>query len=174
MDIQAQHREPAQRGVSPSGVEVIIGLDHTGIVVPDLESAIAFYTRAFGAEVVSREADTDVDATAIGLPGENVRLRGAILRTHNTLLELHQYLAPTGTATRRVCDTGLGHIAFAVTDIDQAYTWLRQEGIRFNTEPRTITTGALTGRRWVYGTDPWGVVIELCQHPAIQEGTLHG
>lgn len=143
----------------------VIGLDHAGIVVPDLEAAIEFYSRAFGAEVVSREADTDVDPVAIGLPGETVRLRGALLRSGSTTLELHEYLSPRGDAPRRICDVGIGHIAFAVTDIDAAHARLRREGVTFNSSPRTIDSGALAGRRWVYGRDPWGVVLELCQHP---------
>ncbi len=143
---------------------MVFDFDHTGIVVPDLEAAIAFYQRAFGAEVQTREADTDVDSDAIGLPGQRVRLRGALLRLGSSTVELHQYLEPTGTGRRRVCDTGIGHIALSVTDIDVAYAFLLQEGMEFNTEPQTISAGALAGRRWVYGRDPWGVVVELCQH----------
>lgn len=149
----------------------VVGLDHVGIVVPDLEQAIEFYVRAFGAEVVSREADTDVDDVAIGLPDEQVRLRGAILRSGASQIELHQYLAPTGVSERRVCDQGIGHIAFCVSDIDAAYARLTNEGVVFNSDPNTITSGALEGRRWVYGRDPWGVVIELCQHPNRQNPT---
>ncbi|MFB9186663.1 VOC family protein [Dactylosporangium sucinum] len=144
-------------------VHDIEGLDHTGMVVPDLEAAVAFYERAFGAAVVVREADTDVDATAIGLPGETVRLRGAILRCGSGLLELHEYLTPRGTAGRRVCDEGIGHVAFRTSDIDAAYARLGALGVRFNSPPNTITSGTLAGRRWVYGRDPWGVVVELCQ-----------
>lgn len=172
---RASGNQPAAKPAAAlRGTDLIIGLDHTGIVVPDLEAAIEFYTRAFGAEVVSREADTDVDPDAIGLPGEQVRLRGALLRTNGALLELHQYLQPTGTAARRVCDIGLGHVAFAVTDIDAAYEHLQREGMRFNTAPQTITSGVLAGRRWVYGQDPWGVVVELCQHPTDRKGDFHG
>lgn len=143
----------------------ILGVDHTGIVVPDLDQAVAFYQRAFGAVVVSRETDTDVDATAIGLPGEQVRLRGALMRSGQTVLELHEYLTPRGAAERRVCDQGIGHIAFATTDIDAAYARLSTAGVTFHSSPNTIVSGSLSGRRWVYGRDPWGVVIELCQHP---------
>lgn len=141
-----------------------IGLDHTGIVVPDLEAAIDFYVHAFRCQVVGREADTDVDSVAIGLPGERVRLRGAFLRTGGNVLEFHEYLNPGGSGARRPCDTGIGHIAFAVSNIDAAYDALRTV-VRFNSAPCTIDYGTLAGRRWVYGRDPWGVVIELCQHP---------
>ena len=140
-------------------------LDHTGLVVPDLDAAVAFYVSAFDMTVVSRESDTDVPSTAIGLPGELVRLRGAILRAGTTHLELHQYLTPVGTGQRRACDTGFGHIAFAVPNIDEACRFLIARGVAFNTEPQVITTGDLAGRRWVYGQDPWGNVIELGQNP---------
>jgi catechol 2,3-dioxygenase-like lactoylglutathione lyase family enzyme len=143
----------------------IVGFDHAGIVVPDLESAIDFYARAFGATVVGREADTDVDPDAIGLPGSTVRLRGALLRIGNTFLELHEFLTPTGRGNRRVSDTGIGHIAIAVSDIDAAHRRLQDEGMTFNTAPNTITEGFYAGRRWAYGQDPWGIVVELCQHP---------
>ena len=145
-------------------------IEHTGIVVPDLEAAVRFYTIAFGLEVVSREADTDVDPDAIGLPGETVRLRGAILDAGNSRLEIHEYLTPTGTATRRVSDQGIGHFCFAVEDIHVAYDYLRELGVEFNTEPNLITDGALAGRWWVYGKDPWGVVIELAQSPEKESG----
>jgi len=146
-------------------------LDHTGLVVPDLDAAVAFYKAAFGMTVVSRESDTDVPSSAIGLPGEHVRLRGAILRAGATHLELHQYLSPVGKGERRVCDTGFGHIAFAVADIDAAYRFLTDQGVTFNTEPQLIATGGLAGRRWVYGQDPWGNVIELGQNPTKESRT---
>lgn len=150
----------------------IVGLDHTGVVVTDLEAAIDFYTEVFGAQLVGREADTEVDPETIGLPGEEVRLRGALLRCGRGLLELHEYLTPRGHESRRPCDVGIGHIAFAVEDIDAVYERLREAGISFNTSPREIETGFYAGRRWVYGRDPWGVVIELCQHP--RGGKGHG
>lgn len=140
-------------------------IEHTGIVVPDLDAAVRFYTIAFGMGVLSREADTEVDSDAIGLPGEAVRLRGAILDGGTSYLELHQYLTPTGVAPRRVSDQGIGHLCFAVADIDEAYDYLRGLGVEFNTTPKLIAEGELAGRWWVYGKDPWGVVIELAQNP---------
>ncbi|WP_019435818.1 VOC family protein [Streptomyces sp. AA0539] len=142
----------------------ILGLDHTGIVVPELESAVSFYVRVFGAEVVDREPETDVNATALGLSGERVRLRGAFLRVGEGLLELHEYLTPRGRATRRTCDTGIGHVAFSVKDIDAACAHLERAGVQFESAPITVVSGARAGRRWVYGRDPWGVTVELCQH----------
>ncbi|MCA4132536.1 VOC family protein [Arthrobacter sp. M4] len=139
--------------------------DHVGLVVPDLVEAVDFYTAAFGFSVDSWEADTDVNPDAIGLPGEQVRLRGAILNGGNARLELHQYLHPTGTAPRRVSDQGIGHFAFSVADIHESHQYLAGLGVSWNTEPNFIADGDLAGRWWVYGKDPWGNVIELGQNP---------
>jgi lactoylglutathione lyase/glyoxylase I family protein len=149
----------------PSGPRPNFLLDHTGIVVPDLDAAVRFYVNAFGMTVLSRESDTDVDSAAIGIPGQPVRLRGAILKAGRTNLELHEYLTPRGIGSRNVFDEGIGHIAFAVTEIRAAYDYLRALGVTFNTEPNLITDGALAGRWWVYGKDPWGNVLELGQDP---------
>jgi lactoylglutathione lyase/glyoxylase I family protein len=140
-------------------------IEHIGIVVPDLEAAVAFYVDVFGMSVMTREADTDVDSVAIGLPGEAVRLRGAILDAGNAQFEIHEYLTPRGTAPRRVSDEGIGHFCFAVDDIHVAYDYLTSKGVAFNSTPNHIESGALAGRRWVYGKDPWGNVIELAQKP---------
>jgi lactoylglutathione lyase/glyoxylase I family protein len=139
-----------------------------GIVVPDLDSAVRFYVNAFGLTIASREADTDVDPDAIGLPGEKVRLRGAILRAGGASLEIHEYLTPRGRAPRRVSDLGIGHVCFSVADIHAAYDYLSGLGVEFNAEPRLITDGGLAGRWWVYGRDPWGVVLELAQNPELE------
>lgn len=141
-------------------------LDHVGIVVDDLDEAVEWYCKHFACRVAWREAATDVDDIAIGLPHEHVRLRGAVLQAGDRVfLELHQYLVPTGTGNRRVCDTGIGHLAFFTDDIQGDYRRLLDAGMRFYGAPREITTGGLTGHWWVYGEDPWGNVVQLCHHP---------
>ncbi len=140
-------------------------LDHVGIVVPDLDAAVEWYTTHFSLQVAWREADTDVNDVAIGLPGEAVRLRGAVLYAGGAYLELHQYLSPVGCASRRVSDLGIGHLAFFSHDIWADFERLTAAGVTFCSEPRLIDSGGLTGHWWVYGEDPWGNVIQLCHHP---------
>jgi catechol 2,3-dioxygenase-like lactoylglutathione lyase family enzyme len=140
-------------------------LDHAGIVVPDLDAAVEWYTTHFGLQTAWREADTDVDDVAIGLPGERVRLRGAILFAEGAYLELHEYLLPVGTTSRRVCDLGIGHIAFFSDSILTDFERLKDAGVEFYSKPRLIDRGGLAGHWWVYGEDPWGNVIQLCSHP---------
>jgi lactoylglutathione lyase/glyoxylase I family protein len=140
-------------------------LDHVGIVVPDLDAAVAWYTKNCDCEVSWLEAETDVDDVAIGLPGETVRLRGAVLYAGGAFIELHEYLEPTGSTSRRVCDTGIGHFAFYSDDIHSDFERLAAAGVRFYGEPKRIEDGGLIDHWWVYGEDPWGNVIQLCHHP---------
>lgn len=151
----------------------MLRLDHAGIVVADLDAAVAWYCEHFECRLVWSEAATDVDDVAIGLPGERVRLRGAILQTGDAFLELHEYLAPTGRTSRRVCDLGIGHVAFFSDDIVGDYERLRASGMRFYAAPRLIEKGGLAGHWWAYGEDPWGNVVQLCHHPDPPEEFLH-
>jgi catechol 2,3-dioxygenase-like lactoylglutathione lyase family enzyme len=141
--------------------------DHLGIVVADIEQAEAWYCEALDCKVVLREPATDVDAALIGLPGEKVRLRGVLLETGGTRIELHQYLSPVGNGGRRVCDLGLGHIAFRSTAIEEDVERLVQLGVKSNGVPKLITKGPYRGRKWWYGVDPFGIVIELFEDPEV-------
>ena len=152
----------------------MLRLDHAGVVVPDLDAAIDWYCENFDCRVAWREAPTDVDDAAIGLPGEHVRLRGAVLWAGGAYLELHEYLSPTGSAPRRVCDTGIGHIAFFSDDIRGDFGRLTARGMRFYGEPRRIASGGLTDHWWAYGEDPWGNVVQLCHHPQPDERVVAG
>lgn len=142
-------------------------IDHVGIVVPELEPAIEWYTGAFGWSVRWREPETDVSDVLIGLPGQVVRLRGAMLDAGGVGVELHEYLYPTGAGGRRVCDRGLGHLAVESVRIEDDWQELGGQGVRWNGPPAVIGAGPLVGRRWVYGIDPFGIVVELCQHPEV-------
>ncbi|WP_198041329.1 VOC family protein [Micromonospora chokoriensis] len=144
-------------------------LHHVAITVPDLDAAIDWYTETLGFTVNRREAETDVDAAAINLPGEDVRLRGVELSTGSdghSFLELHQFISPTGSVDRRVCDTGISHFALLVDDIHAEYERLSALGVRFSTAPQYIGAGGLAGDWWVYFVDPWGNQLQLVSQPA--------
>ncbi len=143
----------------------MLALDHVGLVVDDLDAAVTWYVANFGLRVAWRETDTDVDPEAIGLPGQRVRLRGALLDTGSAYLELHEYLSPRGYGSRQAFQTGYGHVAFFAVDIHATVARLTEAGMHFNGPPRHITSGGLAGFWWVYGQDPWGNVIEICNHP---------
>src|SRR5579884_1685942 len=139
-------------------------LDHVAITVPDLDAALAWYSDTFGFPVAWREAWTDANAGALGLPGESVRLRGAGLDAGGVFIELHE-IPPGVPLTRSLAHNGISHFALRTSDISEAYKRLSAAGIVFRSEPQLIDGGGLDGERWVYAEDPWGVTWHLCQHP---------
>lgn len=145
----------------------MLDLHHVAVTVPDLDSAIEWYTRVLGLTVARREAETDVDSAAIGLPGERVRLKGvelAITPGARPVLELHQFVMPRGCGARRICDTGISHFAFYTDDIQAEYARLLALGVSFNSPPQYIAAGGLAGDWWAYFTDPWGNALHLVAH----------
>jgi lactoylglutathione lyase/glyoxylase I family protein len=147
----------------------MLNLHHVAITVPDLDAAIDWYTNVLGLRVSRREAETDVNPAAIGLPGEKVRLKGAELAVNGgggPFVELHEFISPTGTAGRRVCDTGISHFAFFTDDIHAEYRRLHELGVIFSSPPQCIAEGGLAGDWWAYFKDPWGNQLHLVSHPA--------
>ncbi|HEX6359555.1 VOC family protein [Actinophytocola sp.] len=142
-----------------------LSLDHVGIVVPSMDEAIDWWTTLFGVRLVWREQPVDVEGARLGLPGEAVRLQGAIFDTGGSaFLELHEYFKPAGASPRRPCDTGYNHLSFYAEDLAHEYGRLQAAGMTFFGEPMLITSGGLVGHQWVWGADPWGTVVELHQH----------
>jgi catechol 2,3-dioxygenase-like lactoylglutathione lyase family enzyme len=143
-------------------------LDHVGIVVSSLDDAIAWYGSAFGLRVAWRQPPHDVPGAALGIPARSVvRLCTAMLDAGpGRGIELHEYLDPSSEkAVRELQHTGIGHFAMAVDDIELAVEKLAGLGVQFDGEPERVGTGPLIGRKWIYGRDPFGCVVELCQHP---------
>jgi catechol 2,3-dioxygenase-like lactoylglutathione lyase family enzyme len=136
------------------------GIHHVGATVNDLDRALAFYTGVLGFEPLFRHDFVDVPGAALGVPGP-ARLRWGYLRAGEVLIELHEYATPRG-GHRTCCDAGTSHIALGVDDIDRACAVLAEvPGFRLFAEPARIEEGAQAGTRWVYGSDPFGVVLEL-------------
>lgn len=142
---------------------MIFGLHHVAVGVGDIDAGVEFYTAAFGCEVVFRSSidgtRTDVDGV-IGIEG--VAADVAMLRLGPAHLELWQYREPA-PVDRTSPANGLGypHIAVTVTDIDAEHTRLAELGMTFVGPP--VDVGAA---RAVYGTDPFGNIIELYQATA--------
>ncbi|MFJ5711628.1 VOC family protein [Streptomyces sp. NPDC093105] len=106
-------------------------MDNVGIVVEDLDAAVAFFT-TLGMEVEGRMRIEGLFADqAVGLDG--VRSEIAMMRTPDGhgRLELAQHHAPeaTGAGTHNPPNTlGLHRVMFAVDDIDDTIDRLRSHG----------------------------------------------
>jgi len=145
---------------------MILAFSHPGIVVSDLEKAIAFYRDMFGFRVIGQEGWDDSPATdeAIGLKGS--ASKGAMMAGHNCFLELFEYQAPEQTApppeTFLAHETGIRHIAFYVDDVKKEFERLLALG-------GSKLGEAVEGAAAVYARDPLGNIIELATIPGGEE-----
>jgi catechol 2,3-dioxygenase-like lactoylglutathione lyase family enzyme len=143
------------------------GIDHAGITVASVAAALGFYRDLLGLRVTDEGEDEGPEQDAItGQSG--VRMRYAELDLGGgRLLEVIEYLAPTGTPlAQRPCDPGASHLALRVDDVDAVYERLVAAGVTVPGRPTTITApGAWHGARCVYVEDPDGRTVELVQRP---------
>ncbi len=134
----------------------LLGIDHVGVAVPDLETAIAFHTDVLGLVLLHREdrPDQGVSEAMLSAPGGQ---RGTQL----------QLLAPLGedSTIGRFLERsgpGLQQLAYRVVDLATASSVLRRRGLRLIYDaPRVGTRGSLIN--FVHPKDAGGVLIELVQ-----------
>lgn len=101
-----------------------------GVIVPDLEAAIAFFTElGMQVEARARIEDPSVDR-AVGIDG--VRCAVAMLRTPDGhgRLELAQYLAPEAIVVEppTASTVGMHRVTFQVDDVDDTVARLGAHG----------------------------------------------
>ncbi len=138
--VAAQYAQPwngpgttsAQAVTFERGAVGVRALVSVGLTVSDLERSIAFYTRVLGFDKVSQaERSGAAFDRLVGLRGA----RALVARLHlgDEYLELTQYLAPRGRpapADWRSNDHWFQHVAIIVSDMDQAYDRLREQGVK--------------------------------------------
>ncbi|MCX6377027.1 MAG: methylmalonyl-CoA epimerase [Armatimonadetes bacterium] len=127
-------------------------LDHIGIVVEDLDAAVAQYTAVFG---FSLHEVTDQRAQG---------MRIASLRLGELVVELMESTSPEGVlaAFREKRGTGVHHLAYRVSDIHGDLRLLQERGIKaIDNEPRRGGGGNLIA--FLHPKDTGGVLMELCQ-----------
>jgi catechol 2,3-dioxygenase-like lactoylglutathione lyase family enzyme len=134
---------------------------HAGLATSDLDASLAFYCGAFGYRATFRDDDLkDMVARLTHSPGLAVRL-AQMKRPGEAAVELLEFTPsalPVG-AKPPACGDGpppMGHLAFAVSDIDQALADLRTAGARPIGEVVMFPEG-----RCVYCREPGGTVFEL-------------
>ncbi|WP_086818748.1 VOC family protein [Allokutzneria sp. NRRL B-24872] len=143
---------------------MIYRLDHVGVVVEDLEAAVAFFV-ALGLEVDGR---TTVEGKwadqLVGLDG--VRADMVFVRTPDGhgLIELSTFRSPTTTATAPrapVNVPGIPRITFAVKSVDEILDRLRGHGAELVSEVARFGDGY----QYCYVRGPEGIIVGLAEQP---------
>jgi methylmalonyl-CoA epimerase len=128
-------------------------LDHVGVVVTNLDEAIARYASLFGMRVTHRAGN------------EQLGIVAAFLEMGGAELEL---IAPTrgdSMVSKFLADRGPGlhHLAYAVPDIKKALADARSQGLELvDEEPRIGLHGVPIA--FIHPKSVGGVLTELVEH----------
>src|SRR3954471_477919 len=148
----------------------LVGTDHIGFTVPDLEVAHDFLVRVLGCTHVYslgpfEHTDQWMQVHLNVHPRTVMRELRFYRCATGANFEVFEYAAADGQAPGpRNSDVGGHHIALYVEDLDAAVEYLRAEGIRVLGDP-TASRNASLGQRWVYFLSPWGMQFELVSFP---------
>ena len=127
-------------------------LDHVGIAVRDIDTALAFYRDALGLEIVATE---EVQAQGV---------RAHVVPAGQGALELLEATGPDSPIARFLQKRGPGlhHITLRVDDIRVALDHLRARGIPLiDEQPRPGAQSALVA--FIHPSAAHGVLVELMQ-----------
>jgi methylmalonyl-CoA/ethylmalonyl-CoA epimerase len=147
---------PGMPGSSPVATlgPLVERIDHVGLAVADLDSALAFYDRVFGLQSVHEEVNEEqgVREAMVDIAGS-----GSFLQLLAPLREdspIGKFLARNGE--------GIQQLAFRVTDIDVAGQRLRDQGVRLlYPEAKRGTSGSRVN--FIHPKDCGGVLVELVE-----------
>ncbi|MBL1078094.1 methylmalonyl-CoA epimerase [Nocardia sp. 2] len=137
--------------------EYVTAVDHVGIAVPDLDSAVAWYRDNLGMVETHREINEaqgvhEAMLSFAGAPEGSVALQ--LLAPLNEASTIAKFIDRNGP--------GLQQLAYRVTDIDAVATYLRTRGLRLLYEaPRAGTAGSRIN--FIHPKDAGGVLVELVE-----------
>ena len=141
---------------------MISKLRHTGIVVRNLDQAVAFY-EALGFKTWKREIEQGLFLeTVVGLEGacvETAKLKapcGALLE----LLQYHSHPAEKDVYLQPSNQLGCSHIALTVVSIDKALECVQNQGGSLVNPPITSHNGKV---RVAYCHDQEGNLLEIVE-----------
>lgn len=134
--------------------DLIIGIDHVGIAVSDLDEAITFYGENFGFAVQNQEVNEEQGVReamlAIGSSGVSLQLL-APLSPESAIAEFLDRSGP-----------GLQQLAYRVTSIEAAMAAVRAQGMRLlYDEARRGTAGSRIN--FIHPKDAGGVLVEFVE-----------
>ena len=145
----------------------INAIGHIGICVTDMERSLRFWRDGLGFQVL-REFEFRGSSWRRILELDELELRSKIMRRDHMTLELLHFLKPAhvGAAERRPMNQlGFTHIAIWVSDLEAAAELVRAHGGAIIQSTHTSFDHPKLQGRWVMGTDPDGVRVELLQYP---------
>lgn len=150
----------------------LVGFDHVGITVPDINQAVEWFEDVMGAVApltfgpfpAGAFVASVVDVAETASIDQITMLRLG----HSASIELFKYTAPDGQRhdMPKNSDWSGHHVAFYVTDIEPAVEYMISKGVRrMPAGPFTLTAGPAAGQTIQYFQTPWGGYIEFISYP---------
>ena len=150
----------------------LVGMDHVGITVPNVNQAVEWFDDVLGAVApltfgpfpAGAFVASVVDVAQTASIDQITMLRLG----HSAGIELFQYSAPEGQRhdVPKNSDWSGHHVAFYVTDIDDAVDYMVAKGVRrMPAGPFTLTEGPAAGQTIQYFQTPWGSYVEFISYP---------
>ena len=139
-------------------------IDHVGIAVADLDTAIAFYEKAYGMTCVHTEVNEE----------QGVREAMMAVGDSGSFIQLLMPLNPDTTIGKFLDKNGPGiqQMAYRVEDIDAASEHLRGEGMRLLYDsPKNGTAGSRVN--FIHPKSSGGILVELVQPGPDGMGAAH-
>ena len=134
--------------------DLFTAIDHVGVAVPDLDTAIAFYRETYGMSLAHEETN------------EEQGVREAMMRVGDSgsCVQLLAPLTPESTIARFLDRSGPGvqQVAYRVEDVDAVCVTLRDRGLRLLYDtPRGGTAGSRVN--FIHPKDAGGVLVEIVE-----------
>jgi methylmalonyl-CoA/ethylmalonyl-CoA epimerase len=127
-------------------------IEHIGIAVKSLDSAIPYYERLLGIPCYAIEEVKDQ------------RVKTAFFKVGQTKIELLESTDPEGPVGKFIEKKGEGihHIAFAVNGLEEALDEIKESGIQLiDQQPRKGAEGLHIA--FLHPKSTFGVLTELCE-----------
>jgi catechol 2,3-dioxygenase-like lactoylglutathione lyase family enzyme len=155
-----------------AGMPGMRGHDHTGVTVPDMAEAVAFFETILGCQkALSFGPFADDEGTfmqdVLGVDPKAVIEEITLMRCgFGSNIELFKYTAPDQVdATPKNSDIGGYHIAFYVDDVQAAKDFLDENGVSTRMGPIPVDQGPAAGQTILYFNAPWGLQFEAISYP---------
>lgn len=142
--------------------DLVIGIDHVGIAVVDLDAAIALYTDVLG--LVERHREVNIEQGVA-----EAMLTTSSAPEGSTQLQLLAPLTPESAIARFLDRSGPGlqQLAYRVADVGQVAGILRGKSLRLLYDTaRRGTDGTMIN--FIHPKDAGGVLVELVQYDPVQ------
>lgn len=134
--------------------DLVLGIDHVGIAVPDLDQAISNWTENFGGHLHSREIN------------EEQAIEEAMIRfADGTQIQLLSAINPDSVISKFLAKQGPGvqQVALRVRNLTQAMTVLSENEIP-TVYPVGKTGGSGSSINFIHPKYTGGVLIELVEY----------